>query len=52
MSKEQRTTTKEMVSLEAVPPGLTQPKNVKKELEEEQFSSSNLNQNDEENNDQ
>ena len=42
-----------MVSLEAAPPGLTQPKNVKKELgEEEHFSSSNLNQIDEENSDQ
>jgi hypothetical protein len=39
-----------MVSLEAAPPGLTQSKNVKKELEEEEhFSSNNLNQNDEEN---
>ena len=39
-----------MVSLEAAPPGLAQPKNVKKELdEEEHFSSNNLNQNDEEN---
>ena len=42
-----------MVSVEAAPPGLTQSKNVKKELdEEEHFSSSNLNQNDEENSDQ
>ena len=39
-----------MVSLEAAPPGLTQSKNVKKELDkEEHFSSSNLNMNDEEN---
>ena len=52
ISKEQTTTTKEMLSLEAAPPGLEQPKNVKKELDEEEyFSSSNLNQNDEENND-
>ena len=42
-----------MVSAEAAPPGLAQSKNVKKELdEEEHFSSSNLNQNDEENSDQ
>ena len=47
------TTTKEMLYLEAAPSELTQPKNVKKELDEEgHFSSSNLNQNDEENNDQ
>ena len=42
-----------MLSVEAALPGLTQPKNVKKELdEEEHFSNSNLNQNDEEKNDQ
>ena len=53
ISKEQTTTTKEMVSVEAAPLGMAQSKNVKKELdEEEHFSSSNLNQNDEENSDQ
>ena len=41
-----------MVSVEAAPLGLTQPKNVKELDEEEHFSSSNLNQNDEENSDQ
>ena len=42
-----------MVSAEAAPLGMAQSKNVKKELdEEENFSSSNLNQNDEENSDQ
>ena len=51
ISKEQ--TTKQMVSLEAALPELAQSKNVKEELvEEEHFSSSNLNQNDEENSDQ
>ena len=47
------TKTKEMVYVEAAPSGMAQSKNVKKELdEEEHFSSSNLIQNDKENNDQ